>query len=235
MTAPATRDPDRAPLSLKAKAAIACAAVAIAAVSGAAIAYLTDTDGVENVFSLASPLDIEIIEAIWDSKPDENSNDIPDHAEEIAPNQTVEKDPAVRNNDGTDAWVFLEVSIPTRVVSVVEDDGGLSDPARTELFSFSPKSNWSQMGDIVYDDEHQTATHYYGYTAELSPGSTTNPLFTEVTLANIADGQLDAQAADHTACYSINAKAYGIQTEGFESHRDAWDALVAQGSAPASA
>lgn len=212
----------------KAKMALAIGCAAAVAGAGGALAYLTDVDGAVNRFSVVPALQIELVEEQWDAYPDEDGDGVPDAAEEIVPSQTIAKDPAVENTTGTQAWVFLEVSVPTLETSVVEADGSISEAASRELFSYAVNEGWEEMGAASFDDQAQATVHRYAWTTPIDPGSRTGTLFDEVTFANLVDNQLDALAVEGTVSLSIDVDALGIQTEGFGTWQEAWDALAAQ-------
>lgn len=215
------------PLSIKAKTAIACTAVATLAVSGAALAYLTDTDSVNNRFNVVSALDIEIVEETWDSHTDSNADGIPDIADAVVPAQAIAKDPAIRNNDGGSAWVFMEATVPTRTVSVVNRSGEIEDPELTKLFNYDMKPGWKMIERDVPGEDSQTSTSLFAWEEPLEPGETTTPLFDEVVFANLADGQLGGEGGSATEL-SVDITAYGIQSNGFDTYEEAWEAFAAQ-------
>lgn len=65
------------------------------------LAMFTSFDEVTNVFT-AKPLDIVLTETKW--KPQEAKN--------VVPEQELDKNPRIYNNEETDAFVFLEVTVP---------------------------------------------------------------------------------------------------------------------------
>lgn len=223
-----TNASQRMPVGTRAKVAAAFGCLVLAAGVGSALAYLTDVDSAANRFSVAPALTIDLVEEKWDGHPDTDGDGVPDPAEEIVPSQTIAKDPAVENTTGTQAWVFLEISVPTHVVSTVAADGSIADPALTELFSYATNSGWVEMGTATYDAEHDTTVHRYAWDGPLDTGARTGTLFDSVTFANLADNQLDALAAGGIVSLVIDVEALGIQTEGFDTWQDAWDALVSQ-------
>lgn len=181
-----------------------------------------------NRFSIAPALQIDLVEEQWDDHPDENGNEIPDPAEELAPLQTVVKDPAVENTTGVEAWVFLEVAVPTYEVAIVQPDGSIAAPAQTELFSYQVNEGWQEMGSASYDEERKATVHRYAYTTPIDPGTRSGTLFDSVTFANLADNQLDETQSGAGAQLSIDIEAFGIQTQGFDTWEAGWEALAEQ-------
>lgn len=187
-------------------------------------------DSATNHFTLAQALQIQLVEELWDAHPDENGNNVPDPAEELVPLQSVAKDPKVKNATGIDAWVFLEVSVPTYDTVVVEEDGTLSESASRELFSYEANEGWLEMGTATYDAENNVTVHRYAWTEGLAGNASTSTLFDSVTLVNLADNQLDALAENGTVALNIEVEAIGIQKEGFDTYTAGWDAFAAQTS-----
>ena len=215
--------------SIGAKLAFAtCCAAGIAGVGGA-IAYLTDTDSVENRFTVVPALDIAVIEEEWDRHPDEDGDGVPDPAEELVPLQTVAKDPAIENTDGTTAWVFAEVSVPTYEVLLVGGDGRLAETsALTELFAYVVNEGWVEAGEAVFDEQRNVTVHRYAWNGTLEPGARTNTIFDEVQLVNLVDNQLDFLAENGAVTLHIGIEGIGIQTETFDTWEDAWAAYEGQ-------
>lgn len=223
-----TRPSQRMSLKTKARMAIAFGCLVLATCVGSALAYLTDIDSATNRFSIAPALTIDLIEEKWDAHPDVDSDGIPDPAEQIVPSQTIVKDPAVENATGTQAWVFLEVAVPTYSVSVVGDDGLIAEPELTELFTYATNSGWETMGDAEFNAERNVTVHRYAWESPLDTGKRTGTLFDSVTFANLADNQLDSLASDGVVSLDIDIDALGIQTEGFDTWLTAWEALATQ-------
>lgn len=112
-------------------------------------------------------------------------------AEDLLPEAVTAKDPTVTNVGENDAWVFLRVDVPVRSISVVDTETKRKrERQETELFSFVADESWTLVSRTAGSD----AVHYvYGYNAVLKSGKTTEPLFTEVTLVNYLEGELDGE------------------------------------------
>lgn len=198
----------------KAAVALACAVVLCV---GAVLSALTSYDTATNRFSLAQGLDIRVVEEGWDSHPDADGDGVPDHAEGILPTQTVEKDPAIENLTGVQAYVFAEVSVPVRNVATANADGTLNAAADTELFSFAANEGWTLMATVPGDGE---VTYRYAYESPIGRG-TTPTLFDSVTYANVAGDSL--AGGDLIQLVVVNAK--GVQAAGFASAGEAYAEL----------
>lgn len=171
-------------------AAICCAVSALAA--GGTMAYLTDYDKTVNEFTVGK-VDIELQEPNW--KPEENTK--------VEPSQQIRKDPQIKNIGVNDAFVYLEVSIPTEDVITADAAGNRIDKKNTELFTFTKKADWTQ---IEAKTSGKNRVYTFAYNKVLKSGQTSSTLFDTVTFANIIEGQLDTQQ------FTIPVRAYAIQT-----------------------
>lgn len=129
----------------------------------------------------------------------------PEKAKKIIPLEMVDKDPLVINTGENDAWIFLRVDVPVRIVSVVDQRTKLKqEAAATELFSWVTEEDW----DLIDRSEDDANAHYvFGYKKILSAGEQTNPLFRQVSLVNVLEGELDANES-----FELSIEAAAIQT-----------------------
>lgn len=168
-----------------------CGLVGIIAIGGTA-AYLTDYDSTVNEFTVGK-VDIELLEPNW--HPEEHTD--------MEPTEVLSKDPQIKNIGVNDAFVYLEVSVPMADIITADLSGNRMDSKVTELFSFTKKSDWTQLEAKISGD---TKIYTYAYNKILEPQETSTALFDSVTFANIIEGQLDA------AQLEIPVRAYAIQT-----------------------
>ena len=108
---------------------LGAAALVTVLFAGSVSAYFTDQDEKVNTFTVGK-VTIELEEPKWEKKPDDNGNKIPDEAERMKPNQTIIKDPQVKNELKT-SILDLSKDLDTFVKEVEESD----DPR------YSPDSN----------------------------------------------------------------------------------------------
>ncbi len=202
----------------KKKILFAAVVLLLVFVVGGAIAYFTDTEQKTNTFTIGS-VDITLTEDGWDALPDTNDNDIPDDAEDMMPGESVTKDPTINNvSTKNPAYVFVKVEVPCTTIVA---------PATTseEIFTYNINAGWTELtvaNEVpVACTSGGTATHvyYYGSNGTLTtlakassastPTSTTNPLFSTITLRSTLKGNegLDTQK-------QVVITGYGIQTEG---------------------
>ncbi|MBO6195638.1 MAG: hypothetical protein J6O56_04815 [Bacilli bacterium] len=202
----------------KKKTVLAAAILLFIFVIGGAIAYFTDTDQKTNTFTIGS-VDITLTEDGWDALTDANDNDIPDAAEDMMPGESVTKDPLINNvSTKNPAYVFAKVEVPCTTIVA---------PATTseELFTYTTNAGWTELSTAaVACTSGGTATHVYYYgtggtltalakaTSETTPTSTSNPLFSTITLRGTLKGNEGL-----TGQKQVVVTGYGIQTEGLTS------------------
>lgn len=199
---------------------------------GGVFAYLTATDSVTNTFGLTDSHSIEVVEPNWDTT-DEDGNGVPDALEATLPGQVVAKDPQVKNLKDFDAYVFLEVQVPTKNVQLEGEDAA----SLHELFSYDVNEGWSEYTFVEdedgghwekgaggkYDATTGMTTHTYLYDEAVAGNATSGALFDEVTVANYINDQL---GGDMIA--NIQIDGHSIQALGFDGPAAAWAAYTAQ-------
>jgi predicted ribosomally synthesized peptide with SipW-like signal peptide len=202
----------------KKKTVLAAAILLFMFIIGGAIAYFTDTDQKTDAFTIGS-VDITLTEDGWDALPDTNDNDIPDVAEDMMPGESATKDPLINNvSTKNDAYVFAKVEVPCTTIVA---------PATTseELFTYTTNAGWTELSTAaVACTSGGTATHvyYYGTNGTLTtlakaassttPTSTSNPLFSTISLRSTLKGNEGL-----TGQKQVVVTGYGIQTEGLTS------------------
>ena len=86
-------------------------------------------------------------------KPDDNGNKIPDEAERMTPNQTIIKDPQVKNTGNNDAFIYMTVEVPCRQIISVNNDGTRNPLAMRELYNYQVDNSWKLLGTVDVSDE----------------------------------------------------------------------------------
>ena len=191
--------------------------VAIAGVVGVSgiMAYLTDTQTASNKFTVGQ-VKIELQEPTWDQATDADDNGIPDYAESIVPNATIEKDPQVKNVGKNDAYIYLKVTVPVKSVITANSDGTLVNNGiaqDTQLFTYTKNANWTEIVSKrttnTNNDSQQVEsyTYVYYYNEKVAPEATTSTLFDTVTFANVIEEQIDLTE------HQIDIEAYAIQSD----------------------
>lgn len=217
---------------------------------GGVSAYMTDQEAAANEFTVGD-LDFNLYETAWDGElPDGTYNATPssamgiEQARNIVPGQVIPKDPAIRNNSRNDAYLRVRVKIPVEDAVLADGEGNLLNggaPTETELFSYEENAGTGMR--LITDSptvEVDTATasnasgtsryHVYEYMytgggeeeIPLPAGQDIPPLFDEVVFANLADSSLNGTVE------WIHVDFHAIQSAGFASAEDAWNAYDRQ-------
>ena len=174
-------------LSLKQKLMALSAVVIVAALSAyGSIAYFTAEDTARNVIT-AGNVKIELQEKMLTP---EGEKTVPfEDPLDVMPGCEVSKIVTVKNTGGQPAWVRVSVEKAVVLAEGVEGEVDLS------LVSFNLNTDhWTEKDGFYY------------YTAELAPGQTTEPLFTEVSFEKTMSNLYQ----DGKAILTINA--YATQT-----------------------
>lgn len=208
---------------MKKKLLIMGGALACLAGVGGIMAYFTDNDVADNNFTIGK-IDIDLEEPTWDRLPDTDGDEVPDEHEDILPNETIAKDPQVKNTGVNAAFIFMEVKVPYANVVTANADGTKNAAADTELFSYTVNPGWVEVGEGTKNADG-TVTHLYAYGSStamtsLAANATTPTLFDAVTFANVIEGQGLEESTK-----TINIKSYGIQTTNVNGGVTAPDAV----------
>lgn len=185
----------------------ACALIGAMAVGGT-FAYLTDSEGSVNTFTIGK-VQIDLEEPNWH----------PEDTEDIIPNEVIKKDPKVENTGTNLAYVFAEVKIPARSIVLAGSDGTRKEEGVHDLFTYGTvtmdgdrevytpgglNEGWSLIQSRVASGEGYS-TYLFGHHRPIGKGESTLTVFDRVKFANLVEGQLDSQDVD------IPVKAYAIQ------------------------
>lgn len=140
-------------------------------------AYLTKrTINLKNMLSPGT-VTIELKEPDWKT------------GESMLPAESRSKNPTVKNTGTVEAWIFLEVDIPVKKISLVDMGTKRKLPeARTEVFQFTVNKGWK----LLQKTETPDTVHYvYGYDNLVSPFRETTALFDQITIVPYLEGSLD--------------------------------------------
>ena len=178
---------------------------------GGTMAYLTDTEGAANTFTVGK-VQIDLEESHY---PGNGSEDV----KNLVSNQEVAKDPIIENTGINDAIVFLTVEVPNDNITVVKADGSKGTKTLTDLFWFksstdkqgsfknSWNSSWLELTDkeVAATDTAKTHKYVFAYKSKVAKGDKTTALFDKIQLKNILEGEIDA------SIQNIVVNAYAIQ------------------------
>lgn len=224
--------------------------LAVTAVTGATLAYFTDTKEVENTFTVGK-VEIKLDEA--QVKFDDESGDYvvdktKNRTEEgnaytnIVPAQELPKDPTVTIVDGSeDCYVRMKVTVnyanlTTAFPKETEEEGRTAYPdyyhSEYGMFLLEKLVDWKKDVDWVSksftNNVDGTATYEFWYKEMVEKGTTKlEPLFTKITIpAQATNGDLAALAPANTP-FTVDVKAEAIQADTFANAEEAWAAFGA--------
>jgi len=193
--------------SKKVLSIVAVLAIVAAIVIGGILAYLTDTtEVVQNKFTIGD-VEITLTEPEWSALTDSDTDGIPDAAEAITAGKNITKDPTVNNVGNNPAYVYVKVEVP----HVNLDASNAAD-----LFTYSVNDGWTKLGEKVSTTAGTDSVYVYYYNTALAAGATTTaPVFSSVTVANITSEGVGS--TDGTVNQQIDVTAYAIQSDGVTS------------------
>lgn len=184
------------------------------AIGGAYALYSGYTQDVENTFTIkagsSNETDSDKVGAVKEDKWD------PDNADDLAPNQIVDKNPVFTSNAEYEAYVIIKVDVPTVIMRLAgETNAAVHDAVTLVDVDYD---NWEQLASRVSDTAGTDSVYYFGYLNTLSKGQNTTELFQAIQVPDI--DELTDNFTD-----SVDVSATIIQAEGYDSVSDAFEAL----------
>jgi len=169
---------------------------------GGMLAYFTDTDKADNVFTLGDNIEISLSEEGWT---DGNNS----KALGIHPGAKVDKAPVITNDSKTTkAFVFAEVVVPCYASTGTTVD--------TPLYTLDDiGSGWTLINTPEVDTKAKTITYVYAYgtsskMTELNAEASTSEVFKSVTLEPTLTKEQKETVNDEP---NVVVNAYGIQID----------------------
>ena len=200
---------------------------------GGMLAYFTDTDTKDNVFTLGKDIDITLTESNWLTA-DTDTDGVPDAAEDIHPGTTLAKNPVVVNSDtASQAYVFAEVIVPCYEADCTDPTNATVDTQLFVLNGLLSAGGWTLLEEKAINTTTRTKTYVYYYGSAgscvaLQAGESTPALFTSITLdptitANEAKSAIvpPANPGDPVTNPEVKVNAYAIQTDGYTANTPA--------------
>lgn len=196
-----------------------CAVLLVAATILGTVAYLTDSEGVVNTFTIGQ-VDLVLDEAVVDANGNPTGGRTEDGNEyHLIPGQTYTKDPTVTVVKGSEeSYVRMIVTINC-YKELCEIFG---DPFLPQYFVEGWDSEvWVTTNEIKVDEDANTGTYEFRYYTTVAGGTesvTLDALFDTVTVPATMTGAQLKTIAD----LEINVEAHAIQKSGFETADAAW-------------
>ena len=124
--------------------------------------------------------------------------------ESVLPEESRTKNPLVKNTGTLDSWMFLEVNIPIRRISLVDENTKRKQPeGETELFRFRINAGWELIEKTRTGND---MCYVYGWKEMVAPTKQTGTLFDSVTMVPYLEGSLNDKEV-----YQIRVTAKAIQ------------------------
>ncbi len=143
--------------------AVALAAIMfLVAITGAALAYLTDTDEKSNTFTVGN-VSIVLTEPKWDATGAAEAFD-------VYPGEALAKDPTVTNDGVNPCFVRIKIDNLDQFVTKYGDKGMIT--YRTDYATDKLGENWY----------YNQVDGYFYYTEVLAAGKTTDALFDQIVI-----------------------------------------------------
>lgn len=229
------------------------AVIAVVAITGASLAYLTDTDAEDNVFTVGN-VEIDLWENFTET--DENGNSLaklmPTTGKDADGNiiNAIEKEVFVYNEGKNDAYVRVHIAIPAMLDSGSEDEPQYAAYNNTLHFNMTKAScedgkwNWNADKDgsnypgngstwNCYQETIDNITYnvyVVTYESILKPEESTvdamNQVYLDSKVTNEAIEKINTVLGDN---WHIYVAAEGVQAQGFT---DAYTALNAAFGTP---
>lgn len=183
---------------------VLCAVLLVTASVLGTMAYLTSTDKVVNTFTVGKvAITLDEAKVKEDGTPVAGAARVKENAYHLLPGHTYTKDPTVHvQANSEDSFIFVKV-----------ENGIASYEAGTTIAAQIAANGWTALDGVEN-------VYYKTYTKRAE--STDLPVFGNFTIANHAD------AADSWNNFSaetnVTVTAYAVQTSGFNSETDAWNA-----------
>lgn len=156
--------------------AVALAAIMLlVAITGATLAYLTDTDAKQNTFTVGN-VSIVLTEPKWDAVGAAEALD-------VYPGEALAKDPTVTNDGKNPCFVRIKIDNLDQYVEKYGEDAMII--YRTNYVDNALSADW-----VLLDDG------YFYYTKVLASGATTDPLFDQIVIPFALTNNEEAKPID---------------------------------------
>ena len=195
-------------------------------------AYVTDRESTANIVT-AGEVAIHLEEPSWPGKT------------ALVAGQTVPKDPRIINDGENSALVFLRVSVPNKVITILKEDGTMEDKeGLSELFYFryldedgemtpgfnttgmykdpAAEGTWTELWgrEVVGRTDEEFTEYVFGYSLPIRPNESTGPLFDAVKFKKVLEGYSEKSQLNPDTEYPIVLDAYAIQAEDILNDAD---------------
>lgn len=189
----------------KALMLVLCAVLLVTASVLGTMAYLTSTDKVVNTFTVGKvAITLDEAQVKEDGTPVAGAARVKENAYHLLPGHTYTKDPTVHvQANSENSFIFVKV-----------ENGIARYEAGTTIAAQIAANGWTPLEGVAN-------VYYKAYTK--SAEITDLPVFGNFTIADNANG---ADGWNDIAEAKVTVTAYAVQTSGFNSETDAWNAAL---------
>ncbi len=184
-----------------------CAALLVSASVLGTIAYLTSTDSVKNTFTVGDvKITLDEAEVNKDGTVVEGAERVKANEYHLVPNHSYTKDPTVHvDADSDNCWIFVKI------------ENGIADiEAATTVADQMTALGWTEI---------DTTNHIWAYKEIQSKGANVVVFNTFKIKSDVSNETLATYAGK-----TIVVTAYAVQSDGFTTAADAWNAAFASNS-----
>ncbi|MBQ9643169.1 MAG: hypothetical protein IJV26_03910 [Lachnospiraceae bacterium] len=198
---------------LRAGLAAACCLLTGGLMIAGASAYLTDTAEVTNNFTVG-----EVTVAL--KEPDYPGNNSPQVLNQT-PGQETPKNPLVENTGKNDAVVFMQVRVPMRELTPIQNGKAAGSKKASEVFTMKLNGDSLQPGSSHFRDswvllgkgavpaaDGKSTSYLFGYSRRVKKGEKTDALFDKVQMVNFREEEISTEDP-----LSINISTFAIQAD----------------------
>lgn len=192
---------------MKKKIISLCLVIALVAtaIAGATLAYFTDTDDAENVFTVGN-VDIDLTEPSWD---DDGSEDAP----EVYPGEALAKDPTVTNIGKNPCFVRVSVEGLDQFVEKFGEDAMITLRHGNYEEGYDD-TNWTYYEGYYYYNKVLATEATAGDEWNEGLDTVTEPLFNQIVMPTEITNDAEAE--------SIDVVAEAVQAQGA---KPSWSAV----------
>ena len=119
----------------------------------------------------------------------------------------------------------MQVTVPKAEVITADSDGKRQNDGKaalTQLYEYeADETEWTLLKENT--DAVNANVYLYGVKSPVEVGAQTVPLFQEITVVNVIEGQLDPEKIQ-----MIDIKAFAIQSDNTGTNLEAWNKYVNQ-------
>ncbi len=207
------------------------AVIAVMAIAGASLAYFTDTKTAENTFTMGN-VKIKLDETNITDPEGERVTANTYGIEDVYPGATLVKDPIVHNVGKNPAYVRAIVTVGNGMkwLGLYNEDvtAAPTKDAFIALINNTLGENWGIESIKSVTNAESGTTDFVAtlkYTEVLEPNTDTTAMFSKIKISEKVTNEDVTNRIGSDGKFNIDVKAEAIQTNGFATWEEAFDAF----------